>query len=469
MAEIALRKPVDASGQRQLEKSTREALHALLDMAEILVQVSSTAEVGGESEYESSATYEVAMRLLELVRETLGCWRASILRMESETEALHLMAVASAAPEYEQQWQESERELLSDYLTDPQLLAHLSANKFLLLDAAMPLLGELDAAYGGIHRILVAPMFLADQFLGVLSIDYGNQDRVSTVEEQTLIRAVARLLILVIERDRLLQERAMARANELALREANRRMDEFLGMASHELRSPLTSIKAHIQIAERRIRLGLQEEENASEGLMDKLMVAQDLLRRADSQVGQLNRVVSDLVDISRIRSNRMELQLNPAPCDLISIVRDVVREQREVYPSRTILINLPPQDHIFVIMDANRIGQVVINYLTNAIKYSPADRPIEVSILQEREQVAVAVRDEGPGLPDSEHERIWERFYRVRDIKTLNNNGVGVGLGLGLHICKMIINLHHGKVGVQSAPGKGATFWFTLPLIRLE
>jgi signal transduction histidine kinase len=368
-------------------------------------------------------------------------------------------------PEYEQQWQESERELLTDYVARHRL--HLRANNLLFLDAAMPLPGELDAAYGGIHKILAAPMFLADQFLGLLSIDYGNEDRASSIEEQTLIRAVARLLILVIERDRLLQERAMARANELALREANRRMDEFLGMASHELRSPLTSIKANIQIAERRIRLCLQEEENASESLVDKLTVAQELLLRADSQIGQLNRVVSDLLDVSRIRSNRMELQLNPAPCDLIPTVQGIVREQREVYPLRTILLNLPPEDHIFVLVDANRIGQVVTNYLTNAVRYSPTDRPIKVSLWQERERVIVSVRDQGPGIPSSEHERIWERFYRVKNIKTLNNNGVG--LGLGLHICKMIITLHHGEVGVQSTPGEGATFWFKLPLIRLE
>jgi signal transduction histidine kinase len=263
-----------------------------------------------------------------------------------------------------------------------------------------------------------------------------------------------------------LQERELARANELALLEANRRMDEFLSMASHELRSPLTSIKANIQLAERRIRLYLQEE-TYNEGFATKLQVAQELLTRADSQVGMLNRIVNDLLDISRIRSNRLELQLTPAPCDLIQLMRTIVREQREVYPERTIQFSMPPEEHIYVVIDANRIGQVIINYLTNAIKYAPADRPIEVSVCQEREHALVSVRDEGPGLSQSDRERVWERFYRVREIKTLN--GSSVSLGLGLHICKTIVQLHHGEVGVHSIPGKGSTFWFTLPLLRLE
>jgi signal transduction histidine kinase len=467
MTEIALRKAGDIPGQRHLERRTQEALHVLLDMAEILVQVSNKAEGSGEQE-DARATREVAQRLLELLRKMLGCSRASVVTVDPDTEELDLMAEASSFSEQEQQWQEGERALLSDYLADPHLLARLKANEILMLDATLllPSTDKESPFFEDVHRIFATPMFLADQLLGVLSIDYGVGDHICSLDEQTLLRAVARLLILVMERDRLLQEREIARANELALLEANRRMDEFLGMASHELRSPLTSIKANIQLAERRIRLYLQEE-TYNEGFATKLLVAQELLNRADSQVGMLNRVVNDLLDISRIRANRLELQLNPAPCDLISLVRNIVREQREVYSERTILLNLPPEEHIYVVVDANRIGQVIINYLTNAIKYAPPDRPIEVSIGQERENALVAVRDEGPGLSQPERERVWERFYRSKDIKILN--GANVSLGLGLHICKTIVKLHHGEVGVQSTPGKGSTFWFTLPLIRLE
>jgi signal transduction histidine kinase len=113
----------------------------------------------------------------------------------------------------------------------------------------------------------------------------------------------------------------------------------------------------------------------------------------------------------------------------------------------------------------AGRIEQVVTNYLTNALKYSPADRPVEVGVEVEpgKQQVRVWVRDQGPGLPLAEQGRIWERFHRVQGVEV--QSGTGVGLGLGLYICRMIVERHHGQVGVQSASGQGATFWFTLPL----
>lgn len=107
----------------------------------------------------------------------------------------------------------------------------------------------------------------------------------------------------------------------------------------------------------------------------------------------------------------------------------------------------------------------MVTNFLTNALKYSPPDLSITVCVREEHEQARVLVRDEGPGLPPEEHERVWERFYRVPDIS--KHDGSGSGLGLGLYICRTIIEQHGGEVGLKSSPGNGATFWFTLPLIQ--
>jgi len=119
------------------------------------------------------------------------------------------------------------------------------------------------------------------------------------------------------------------------------------------------------------------------------------------------------------------------------------------------------------VVADALRLGQVVTNYLTNALKYSSADRPVEVGLQVNDQQAWVEVRDEGPGIPAKEQEHIWERYHRVKGIEV--QSGTGVGLGLGLPISRAIIEQQQGQVGVQSAPGQGSTFWFSLPLAPAE
>ena len=117
--------------------------------------------------------------------------------------------------------------------------------------------------------------------------------------------------------------------------------------------------------------------------------------------------------------------------------------------------------------MDAGRIKQVVNNYLTNALKYSPPGSPVEVGLRASDQQARVWVRDYGPGISPEEQQRIWSRFYRVKGIEV--QSGSGVGLGVGLHICRTIIENHHGQVGVESAPGAGSTFWFILPLTNVQ
>jgi signal transduction histidine kinase len=148
---------------------------------------------------------------------------------------------------------------------------------------------------------------------------------------------------------------------------------------------------------------------------------------------------------------------------DLAVIVQDAVAAQREAEPARGIYLEHLPDLSVPVNVDAGRIEQVVTNYLTNALKYSPVDRPVEVGIEVEAEHVRVWVRDYGEGVPLSEQERIWERFHRAQEVEV--QHGTGVGLGLGLYISSMIIEHHQGQVGVQSTPGQGAIFWFTLPL----
>jgi signal transduction histidine kinase len=116
---------------------------------------------------------------------------------------------------------------------------------------------------------------------------------------------------------------------------------------------------------------------------------------------------------------------------------------------------------------DAERIGQVVTNFLTNALKYSPEDRPVGVGLRMSGGWARVSVRDAGPGIALDEQERIWQRFQRIEGIEV--QSGTSVGLGLGLYIARTAIERHRGQIGVSSAPGKGSTFWFALPVERTD
>ncbi len=245
----------------------------------------------------------------------------------------------------------------------------------------------------------------------------------------------------------------------------NREMSAFLSLVSHEGRTPLTSLNGYLQLVRQRLqRLQVEVAQGAlsPEILEQRLAALQQNLGQMEAPARRMNRLMMDLAEVAYIQSERLEL--HRAPCDLVEIVAEVVEEQQLAWPNREIDLSLPEQA-VMVQADQDRIGQVVTNYLTNALKYAPADRPIEVSLRLEAEQVRVAVRDQGPGVPPEKQELIWERFYRIPGARV--EKQVGGNLGLGLYICRSIITRHGGRAGVESAPGSGATFWFTLPLGR--
>jgi len=201
--------------------------------------------------------------------------------------------------------------------------------------------------------------------------------------------------------------------------------------------------------------------EKPLEELNDDAQRAHTLLARSARQLTRLDRLVGDLLDVSRIQAGKLELR--PEPCDLLEITREAVREQRAAWLGRGITLDLPHHAAVLLHADPDRIGQVVTNYLTNALKYSTEDAPVAVWLRVRGDTARVEVRDHGPGLAPEQQAHLFERFYRVPGIE--QQNGSGVGLGLGLSICRTIVERHGGAVGVESAPGDGATFWFTLPL----
>ena len=159
------------------------------------------------------------------------------------------------------------------------------------------------------------------------------------------------------------------------------------------------------------------------------------------------------------------KLRMCLAPANLVGVVTGVVAEQRLVHPRRVFSLELPECESVVVTVDADRIRQVLTNFLTNAVKYTPARKPIEIRLHVTDTMLRVSVRDQGPGLEPAQHEHVWKRFHQAQP---LHQGGDVTGLGLGLYISRVIIEQHHGNVGLESVAGQGATFWFDIPL-RLE
>lgn len=269
----------------------------------------------------------------------------------------------------------------------------------------------------------------------------------------------------ISERARLLREQIEAQARELTLQNTKGRMDEFLGIVSHELRTPMTTIKGNIQLAKIRLLYALRDVPRDNTTLFTVLQEIQMMLERAERQANTQNRLIRDLLDSSRIQSGQLDLQQEQL--DLITITRETIEDLQSTVPARSIHLIAPDEETIPVFVDAERITQVINNYLTNALKYSPEDQPVEVRLEKQGSTARFSVRDQGPGLSPTEQAHIWERFYQVEGIK--RQRGFSVGMGLGLYICKAIIEQLRGAVGVESTKGEGSTFWFTLPLAEDE
>ena len=458
----------DVTERRRLELYTQEALDALLAMAEALVQGPEAAEPAGATSVgrplpgTDSALQAVAQRLAALTRSVLECQHVSMAAVEPGTGALTPITVVGLAPKDEQQWWASwdEHAYLGQHL-QPGLVATLQAGEPVLLDQTQ---SPLPIWHGPSPKrtSLLVPMRIGETLVGILRLDGGAKEQASRYPNKgAVIRGFARLGALVLEHERLLRERAEAQANELALRETQEQMDTFLAIASHELKTPLTYIKLNLQFTQRSLGKLARNDSGMPEELRKKATLLLQEYAHTNHQIAQLEQLVNDVLDVSRIRAGRLDL--HPESTDLGTIVREAVGEQRQTAPTRTLLLELPAAQPVPVYADAGRLGQVVTNYLTNALKYSPAEQPVVVGLDVAGHQARVWVRDQGPGLLPEEQAGIWERFHRVKGIKV--QSGTGVGLGLGLYICRIIIERHQGQVGVESTPGQGSTFWFTLPL----
>jgi two-component system CheB/CheR fusion protein len=217
--------------------------------------------------------------------------------------------------------------------------------------------------------------------------------------------------------------------------------DEFIGVASHELKTPLTSLKGYIQL--------MREQKDLSPA------VAQ-YVTKANESAQKLQNLINDLLDVSKIHAGK--LKFKTFALDLGKLIRTVIETSRHIYPSYKIIKEIDGE--IIVRGNEERLEQVLMNLINNAVKYSPDKLEIKICAEREKDMVKVSVIDNGIGLSEPEQKKIFERFYRVEDPKYQTS-----GLGMGLYISSEIIREHKGRMSVKSKLNEGSAFSFWLPL----
>jgi PAS domain S-box-containing protein len=251
-------------------------------------------------------------------------------------------------------------------------------------------------------------------------------------EHEQLIAGVAAQASVALDNAKLYDE----------IKKLNAKKDEFIGLASHELKTPVTSINGYLQI-------------------IQKSMPADDrnknFVGKALSQVGKLTTLISDLLDVSKIQTGK--LPFSYTTFDMVELLNDVTDMMQQTYNSHKIELNYSTHP-IIIKADHQRMEQVIINLITNAAKYSPGTDKIVITASVSDNKLQVGVKDFGIGIAKDQQDRIFSRFYRVENLASHMS-----GLGIGLYICHEIISRHKGHMRVESELGKGSTFSFELPL----
>ncbi|SFB85196.1 PAS domain S-box-containing protein [Parapedobacter composti] len=285
-----------------------------------------------------------------------------------------------------------------------------------------------------IRHCLAIPIRSSDGLLiGAMFFGYTQSDVFSTADED-MMRSIALLVAVTLDNARLLEQ-----VNALNLKK-----NEFIALASHELKTPLTTVKGYLQILER--------------AEIDR--IGRRFLTKALKQLERINSLIAELLDISKIEAGKLSFHFETF--DLSELVLDIVETFHFSSQTHTIFVNNIHGDYT-VEADRQRIEQVIINLITNAIKYSPDANKVTVTLESSPAEVSVQVIDEGMGLSREQQDRVFTRFYQVEGTSKMT------GLGLGLYLSKEIVERHGGHIGVNSQLGKGSTFYFSIPRKQAE
>ena len=240
------------------------------------------------------------------------------------------------------------------------------------------------------------------------------------------------------------RQRRELQASYDKLRESERMRDSLVHMIVHDLRSPLTAISAYLELFGQaaKEKLGAETQEDVANAL---------------HATRNMIRMINGILDVSKMEAQMMKLDLRE--CDLVRVVGQSLDDLESLVGSRRLAFK-PPAAPARVLADQEIISRIVQNFLANALRFTPADGEIHVGLVAEAEHVRVFVADTGPGIPPDFRESIFDKFFQIGGSALPTNRSTG----LGLAFCKMAVEAHGGRIGVDSELGKGSSFWFTLP-----
>ncbi|MDX1761327.1 MAG: PAS domain S-box protein [Christiangramia sp.] len=249
-------------------------------------------------------------------------------------------------------------------------------------------------------------------------------------EHEVMVRNIAAQAAIALDNSQLFEK----------VKTLSEKKDEFIALASHELKTPLTTIKGYLQILEKKV------EEPKSKLFLSKTL----------NQANRLNDLIDDLLNMSRIEAGKLEFHYEEF--DLRQVLLDIVETFNYSESSHKLITNLG-EESVKVNADKHRIEQVINNLLSNAVKYSPNADKVYLNLKSQGGKATVLVKDEGLGLSQEQQKNVFNRFYRAESTKGIN------GLGLGLYLTKQIMDAHNGSLAVNSEEGRGSEFYFSLPL----
>lgn len=321
----------------------------------------------------------------------------------------------------------------------------------IILDVQMPEMDgfEVAEAISGFSKAKeTAIIFLSAASTDVKLITKGYSsgalDYITKPVDMNILLLKVKTFYRIYEQSRALNQMQTKLLEEIEFRkEAERKKDEFISIASHELKTPMTSVKGYIQLLERSLDKG-------------DIDTVRDRLHKVQNHIEKLNILIADLLDISKIESGK--LKFNKKEFSFDELVGHILEVLQQTHPE----VKLLHQGQVGAVAfgDEMRLEQVIINFITNAIKYAPDSTEVHITTELRNDEVYFSVRDFGIGMDRKHQSKIFDKFYRVEETSERFQ-----GLGIGLYICREIIERHQGTIGVHSTPGEGSEFYFSIPL----